>query len=119
MRIVVTAGGREPSAEIDPRFGRAAVFLLHDTETGSWEAHDNTQNLQASQGAGIQSAQTAASLRADWVLTGHCGPKAFRALQAAGIKVGVGVTGTAAEAVRALAEGRVPAAAGADVEGHW
>jgi predicted Fe-Mo cluster-binding NifX family protein len=119
MRIVVTAAGRDSAAEVDPRFGRAAVFLLHDTETGAWEAHDNTQNLQAPQGAGIQSAQTVATLRADWVLTGHCGPKAFRALQAAGVRVGVGVSGTAEEAVRALAAGEVAPAGGADVEGHW
>ena len=43
--------------------------------------------MQARQGAGIQSAETVAKLGAEVVITGSVGPKAYRALQAAGIKV--------------------------------
>lgn len=119
MKILVTATNEGPDAPVDPRFGRAAVFMLHDTETGAYEAHANTQNLNAAQGAGIQAAQAAERLGAEVVLTGHCGPKAFRVLQAASIPVALGASGTVAEAVAAYQAGELNAADSPDVEGHW
>ena len=87
MRIAVTSQGNELSSEIDPRFGRCSWFILVDTDDDSWEAVDNTSSRQAAHGAGIQSAQTVARRGADVVLTGHCGPKAFDALTAGGVKI--------------------------------
>jgi len=119
MLIAITAQDETPDSVIDPRFGRAARFVLYDDATDTYAAHDNTQNLQAAQGAGIQAAQTVSELGADWVLTGHCGPKAFRVLQAAGIRVAVGCTGTVREAVEQFRAGDLHAADTPDVEGHW
>ena len=59
MKIVVTSEGETLESRIDPRFGRAAKFILHDTETGESKAMDNAQNINAPQGAGIQAAETA------------------------------------------------------------
>ena len=36
MTIAVTAQGRDLSAPIDPRFGRAKFFVIVDTETGEF-----------------------------------------------------------------------------------
>jgi predicted Fe-Mo cluster-binding NifX family protein len=44
------------------------------------------------------------------VITGHCGPKAFRALQAAGIGVITEASGTVAEAVAAFKRGTLTVA---------
>jgi len=90
-----------------------------DSETGSFESHPNTQSLNAAQGAGIQSAETVSRLGAGVVLTGHCGPKAFRALQAAGIQIATGAEGTVQQAVEAFKQGTLKLAEKADVEGHW
>ena len=119
MKVIVSASGKTLEAPVDPRFGRAAYFILADTDSGAFEAHDNAQNLNAAQGAGIQAAETIARLGAEVVITGHCGPKAFRTLQAAGVQVVTGATGTVAEAVAAWKAGRLKPVAGADVEGHW
>ena len=119
MKIAITTAGAGLDAAVDPRFGRAARFLLVDTETGAWEAADNAESVDSAQGAGILAAETVSRLGAEVVLTGHCGPKAFRALTAAGIRVVVGVTGTVADAVEAFRAGRLKAADAADVEGHW
>jgi predicted Fe-Mo cluster-binding NifX family protein len=83
MKIIVTSEGPSLDSSVDPRFGRAKHFVLVDTETDAFSAHDNAQNLSAPQGAGIQAAQTVARLGAEAVLTGHVGPKAFTTLQAA------------------------------------
>ncbi len=119
MKIAVTANGKTLDSPVDPRFGRAANFILVDTETGGFEVVDNAQNLNAAQGAGIQAGETVSKLGAEVVITGHCGPKAFRTLRAAGIQVLVGAQGTVAEAVEAFKAGKLKPTETADVDGHW
>lgn len=119
MRLVVTAQGNDLNSAVDPRFGRARHFLLVDTDSRGYIVHDNAQNLNAPQGAGIQAAQTVARLGAEAVLTGHVGPKAFTVLRAANIAVYTGAAGTVREAIDAFNAGRYQAAQTADVEGHW
>jgi len=119
MQVIVTARGESLDTPVDPRFGRARYFILVDTETNEATVHDNTQNLNAAQGAGIQSAETVARLGAEAVISGNVGPKAFRTLSAAGIKVYLCPDGTAAEAMRLFQAGELAAVAAANVEGHW
>jgi predicted Fe-Mo cluster-binding NifX family protein len=119
MKIVVTAQEQTLESPVDPRFGRTKYFLLVDTNTGEFSAHDNAQNLNAPQGAGIQAAQTVAQLGAEAVLTGHVGPKAFTTLQAANIAVYTGISGTVENAIKQFKTGHLSLAAKADVEGHW
>jgi predicted Fe-Mo cluster-binding NifX family protein len=119
MKLCITAQGDTLEAAVDPRFGRAATFIVYDTETEAWQAVDNGQNLQAASGAGVQAGQNVADLGAGVVLTGHCGPKAFRTLQAAGIQIVTGVEGTVADAVARYKAGDLAATEGPDVQGHW
>ena len=53
------------------------------------------------------------------VLTGHCGPKAFKVLQSAGIKIMTGAGGTVTDAIAQFNNGELEISAEADVEGHW
>jgi predicted Fe-Mo cluster-binding NifX family protein len=119
MRIAVTTRGNDLDSEVDARFGRAPKFLLVDSETMSSQIVDNPQSLDLAQGAGVQSAQNILVRNPVVVLTGNCGPKAFKVLQAAGVKVVVGVKGKVADAVHAYLEGKVQPAQDANVEGHW
>ncbi len=119
MKLCITSQGPELSSQVDPRFGRAATFILVDSDTGAFEVIDNKQNLQAAQGAGIQAGQKVAGSGAKAVITGHCGPKAFSTLQAAGIEIFTGAQGTVSEAIEAWKSGKLEKASGADVEGHW
>lgn len=120
MKVAVTARGETPDAETDPHFGRAKIFLLVDTETGECSAHDNKQNLQASQGAGIQSAETVVRLGAEAVITGNVGPKAFYVLSGAEIPVFLAPSGSkVAQAVELLKANELSPAQGATKEGHW
>jgi predicted Fe-Mo cluster-binding NifX family protein len=119
MKIAVTTQGNDLSAQIDSRFGRAPKFLVVDTETMRFDVAANTQSLDLAQGAGIQSAQNVLVHKPDVVLTGNCGPKAFRVLKAAGVKVVVGVKGKIDNAIRNYLNGKYGEAAEANVEGHW
>jgi len=119
MKIAVTSRGPGLASAVDPRFGRAAGFVVVDTDTGEAKYVDNTQNVNAAQGAGIQAGQKVSELGVEYLVTGHCGPNAFRALSAAGLKVVVGASGTVSEAVEALKSGKLKPTGGPDVEGHW
>ncbi|MFZ4395052.1 MAG: NifB/NifX family molybdenum-iron cluster-binding protein [Kiritimatiellia bacterium] len=119
MKIAITATGKEVTSAVDPRFGRAKFFIVVDTETNVSAAHDNAQNLNAAQGAGIQSAETVARLGAEVVITGNVGPKAFRALNAAGIKVYLMKEGAVTEAIRTFKAGELMEVSAANVDGHW
>jgi predicted Fe-Mo cluster-binding NifX family protein len=119
MKIAFTTSGDDLSAPMDSRFGRAAKFLIYDLEGGTTTVIDNAQNLNAAQGAGVQSAETVARSGAEALITGHCGPKAFRVLSAAGISVYNTEAATIAEALAAYKRGDLKSAASADVEGHW
>ncbi len=119
MKIVITAQERFLQTLIDPRFGRAPYFVLYDIETDNFTTHSNEQNLNAAQGAGIQAAQNVARLGAEAVITGHVGPKAFATLQAAGIKIYVGVSGKVTEAIDKYRSGILEEVDQPDVAGHW
>jgi len=119
MKVAITSQGTEPDSPVDMRFGRAKYFAVMDTEQDSFESVDNSQNLNAAQGAGIQAAQNVAGLNVEALITGHCGPKAFRTLTAAGIAIYTGAEGSVREALEALKDGKLAKADGADVEGHW
>jgi len=119
MKIAVTASGPDTSSAIDQRFGRAAYLLVVDTVDGNVATVDNKAGMDASQGAGIQAAQKVIDNGADVLVSGHCGPKAFRALSAAGVKVYLAPEGTVDQAVDAFQQGGLEEALAADVDGHW
>ncbi|HNS81354.1 MAG TPA: NifB/NifX family molybdenum-iron cluster-binding protein [Kiritimatiellia bacterium] len=119
MKVVLTSMGDDLKAAMDPHFGRARKYILFDTETGEWAVHDNTPNLQAAQGAGIQAAEFVARLGAEAVISGHVGPKAFRVLNSTGIGIYLKEGGTINEAIEDFKKGELPEAGGADREGHW
>ncbi len=119
MKIALTTPGNDLEAPLDPSFGRAPGFLVYDDETQAFVRISNSQNQQAVQGAGIQAAQTIVKAGAQALITGHCGPKAFRVLEAAGIKVFNTDAATIAEALRRYRAGELSEAIAANVEGHW
>ena len=119
MKIAVTSVGDTLDSKLDPRFGRAPYILIVDLDTMGYEALDNSENVNAFKGAGIQAATMVADKGARVLLTGYCGPNAFKAVNAAGIKVVNDVTGTVAEVVDAFINGPVKYSESANTEGHW
>jgi len=119
MKVVVTSQGRDMSSEIDLRFGRAKWLIVIDTDTGDFQAHDNVQNLNAAQGAGIQAGRNVVNLDAEAVVTGNVGPKAFRTLAAAKVKIFLTKKQTVQQAIDSFKAGELSEVSQANVEGHW
>jgi predicted Fe-Mo cluster-binding NifX family protein len=119
MKIVVTTSGNDLQAPLDPRFGRAAGYLVYDSECSTYKRIDNAKSQETSHGAGILAAELVARSGAKVLISGHCGPKAFRVLQAAGVKVYNCAAATVAEALEQYRAGKLVEAESADVSGHW
>ena len=118
MKVAVSSSGTDRSAQVDPRFGRCAYFLVIDTESSKTEAVANAAR-SAGGGAGIRAAQTVADHGVETVLTGNVGPNAHRALQAANITVITGLGGTVSEVLQAFLDGRCESTENPTVESHF
>lgn len=119
MKIAITSTGAELMSDMDPRFGRAAYFIIVNPDTLEYEVVENKQSLNLAQGAGIQAGQTIIEHKADTLITGHCGPKAFKVLEKAGIQILLGAKGRVIDAVQQFNNGELKTAGEANVEGHW
>ena len=118
MKLIITATEPEIAAAVDPRFGRGAYFIVFDTETLKWQAHENP-GVNAAGGAGSQAAQFAAQQGADAVISGDFGPNAYLALAAAEIKMYLlGPSKTAWEAVANFAAGALEQVSAPTGVGH-
>jgi predicted Fe-Mo cluster-binding NifX family protein len=119
MKIAVTSTGTDLDSQVDARFGRASYILIVDSETLDHEVLDNKENVNALKGAGIQAASMVSDKGAKVLLTGFCGPNAFKALKAAKIGVANDAGGSVRDAVRAYLDGKLPLSDKANVEGQW
>ncbi len=118
MKIAVTSQGPDLDSDMDPKFGRAAYILIVDTETLEFTALDNSENVNAFKGAGIQAASMVGNNGARVLLTGFCGPKAFQTLDSVGIKVVNDVTGKVRDVVKTFDYNKAQFADKANREAH-
>jgi len=105
MKIAISATGPSLNAEVDPRFGRCQYFIIADPDTMQFESIQNP-NIMAAGGAGISTGQTIANSGVQVVLTGDCGPNAYKVLSAAGIQVITGVSGKIRDAIQDYKSGQ-------------
>ena len=107
-KIAICSEGPGLDDMLDPRFGRAAGFIIIDPDSMLFEYVDNGASQAASQGAGIQAAEMVSRTGVKAVLTGFVGPKAFKVLQAADIKIGQNLENmTVRQALERCQNGRV------------
>jgi predicted Fe-Mo cluster-binding NifX family protein len=118
-KIAVTAESPNLDARVDPRFGRAAGFVVVDPDTMTFDYVDNGASQVMAKGAGIQAAEIVADTGARVLLTGFVGPKAFQALSAAGIAIGQNVDNlTVREAIQSFQDGKVEIAEAPNSRSH-
>ena len=120
MKIAITASGEGLDSPVDRVFGRARRFVITDPEGTNVALLENEQNVNAAQGAGIQSARQMANQSIDVVLTGNVGPNAFRALEAVSIKIyqfGSDIL-TVRDALTAWKQGRLQEVGAPTAKGH-
>jgi predicted Fe-Mo cluster-binding NifX family protein len=117
LKIAISSSGDNLDSMLDPRFGRCQYFVYVDLESMKFEALPN-ESLNAMGGAGIQAAQNVANKQVEVVLTGNIGPNAFQTLEAAGVKVFTGLTGTIKEVVEKYKSGELKETSQPNVGSH-
>ena len=118
MRIAVASTGETLDSEVDRRFGRAAYFLIFDTETMAFSAFKNDRD-SAEEKAGIGAARAVTGAGVQSVLTGNCGAKAAQILRDAGVRLYTGITGTVSEAIELYQDSRLAEAKGPSVPSRF
>ncbi|CAA7603297.1 Dinitrogenase iron-molybdenum cofactor [Acididesulfobacillus acetoxydans] len=86
MKIAVSSTGTTLESTMDQRFGRAANFVVVDTETMDFESLNNGAAASGG-GAGISAAQTVVDKGVGAIITGNIGPNAMNVLQAAQVDI--------------------------------
>jgi predicted Fe-Mo cluster-binding NifX family protein len=104
MKIAVTSRGKTPGSEVDQRFGRCDIFLVFSKDLKPIHMIHNI-GAESTEGAGIRAASTLSEAGVNILITGNVGPNAFRSLEAAGIEVYTGATGTVEKALQDYSDG--------------
>jgi predicted Fe-Mo cluster-binding NifX family protein len=104
MKICVTSNGNSIESNLDPRFGRAAYFIIADIETMEYEAIENAA-ANSGGGAGITSGQLMVDKGVEAVITGNVGPNAANVLKAANIKIYRGISASVKENIEKFNKG--------------
>jgi len=115
VTICLTTQGHDLESQMDPSFGRTRYFLFIDENENVLEA---VENQPAAHGAGVQAAQTVSEHGANVLITASVGPNAYGGLQAAGVKIYTGATGTARDALAAYRAGTLTEAVSPTSRGH-
>lgn len=119
MKLAITSKGDHLDSPVDPRFGRAGFILIVNPDTLEFEAINNQENVNRLKGAGIQAATMIHEKGANILVTGYCGPNAFKTLNAADIKVATFESGSVIDAVEVYKQGKLSFTDAANAEGHW
>jgi len=105
MKIAITAEKDSLDAPLDPRFGRCAWFIIVDTTSPEKFTAIENRAASAGGGAGVQASQTIIDEGVRAVISGNFGPKAYDALDAAGVSMIVVEAQSVREAVQAFNDG--------------
>ncbi len=86
MKICISSTGNSVDNTMDPRFGRAAYFVITNTDSMESEIIPNSA-ANSGGGAGITSGQLMVDKGVGAVITGNVGPNAMNVLKAAKIEI--------------------------------
>ena len=107
MKIAISSRGESLTSEVDARFGRAYGFIIYDLETGNYHFVDNSANMKAAQGAGVQAAQMVLDEGVKAVISGPVGPNVATVLGNAGVECYIKTTGKVEEAIAEFKAGKL------------
>lgn len=107
MKIAIPVDNNKLESTISNSFGRAAYFLIYETENKNVLFLDNSA-IASQGGAGIKAAQTIVDSGAKVLIAPQCGENAAKVIQAANIKIYKNENKTITDTINAFTEGKLP-----------
>lgn len=105
-RMAVTSTGDDLDSRIAP-MARSSFFIIFEGSPENRMVMENLVRKGGSESA-IKTAAELAKQKVDIVITGTIGPRAFKELEAAGVKVHAGCEGKVSEALEKCLKGKLP-----------
>ncbi len=118
MKIAVASSGKWLDCAVDEHTGRAAFFVIYDTDQESYRAVENWDSQECIHWAGPRTADVLSQTEIDAIIVRYIGPSAFRKLSNAGIGVFYADEISAVEAIRRFREGKLRRATEPNCPGH-
>jgi len=106
MKIAISSEGADLKARVGHRFGNSPYLIIADLGAGNFEAVPSPGSL-GQQGTGVQTIVLAISKDVQTVLTGYCSPATRRHLEANGIEIFTGLSGTVGEVLESYKKGEI------------
>lgn len=116
MKICITAKEGNLDAELDPRFGRAQVYIIYDTGNKEIKLLEN-DNVNVSGGAGTSAAQLMTNEGVEAVISGNFGPNASTSLKALNIDMYTSSVDSIKNVIEKFNKGELIKVSAATVEG--
>jgi predicted Fe-Mo cluster-binding NifX family protein len=107
MKLAVSSQGKRRDAPVEPWFGKAAYFLMVDTDNMIIDALENDRTEGPEDINEINAARLVIDAGAQAVLTGNCSLDARRMFAAAGVKLFQGCPETVEEAIEQFQAGKL------------
>jgi len=106
MKIAISSEGTNLKTQVSHRFGSSPFLIITDLNTGTFEAVPTPGSL-GQHGTMVQTIVLVLSKDVKAVLTGYCSPNARRHLEANGIEIFVGLSGTVEEVLKSYKKGEI------------
>ena len=107
MKVAISSQGKRRDSPVELWFGRAAYYLILDTDNMSFDALENEAAGDSADIDEINAARLVINAGAQAVLTGNCGLDARHMFATAGVKLFQGVPETVEEAVAQFKDGKL------------
>jgi predicted Fe-Mo cluster-binding NifX family protein len=106
MKICISSTGNSDVSTLDPRFGRAAYFIIADTESNEIDSVENTAAVTGG-GAGVTSGQFIVERDVKAIITGNVGPNAMSVLEVANIEIYKGIIASVKDNIEKFKKGEL------------
>ncbi len=118
MKIAVASSGRWLESTVDFHTGRAACFIIYDTDSETHEAIDNWKCTECVHWAGLKSSNILIEAGVETMIVRNIGPNTFRRLLNAQIDIYYAEEITVVRAIRLFRDGKLSVALEYNCAGH-
>jgi predicted Fe-Mo cluster-binding NifX family protein len=118
MKVAIASSGNGLESTVDSHTGRAACFIVYDTEQECFEVIDNLEACHCLHWTGTKTATILNNIGVGAIVTRRIGPSAYRQLTRLGIEIFFADESRVVDALRRFREGALERVTAPNCKGH-